>query len=60
MYNENKQMVTISCWEYASLIRRSAMLDLMLSQPDDAASYRIADMVEAIKRSLAGGGKVNA
>ena len=60
MYNENKLMVTISCEEYASLIRKSAMLDLMLSQSDDAASYRIADMVAAIKCSLAGGGKVNA
>lgn len=60
MYTENKLMVTISCEEYAALIRKSAMLDFLLSQPDDAASYRIADMVEAIKSSLAGGGKANA
>lgn len=60
MYGENKLMVTIPCEEYSSLIRKSAMLDFLLSQPDDAATYRIADMVEAIKCSLAGGGKANA
>ena len=59
MYGENKLMVTIPCEEYSSLIRKSAMLDFLLSQSDDAA-YRIADLVEAIKCSLAGGGKATA
>lgn len=60
MYDNSKIMVTITCEEYAALIRKSAMLDILLSRPDEAASYQLAELAEVIKGSLAGGGKANA
>lgn len=60
MNNETKLMVTIPCEEYAALIRKSAMLDILLSRSDEAASYQLVELAEVIKGSLAGGDKANA
>ena len=61
MYENNgKIMVAIPCEEYSKLIRKGAMLDILLSQPEDAASYRLAELVGVIKETLAGGDEANA
>lgn len=61
MYENNgKIMVAIPCEEYSNLIRKSAMLDILLSQPEDAASYRLVELVGVIKETLAGGNEANA
>lgn len=61
MYGNNSEiMVAIPCEEYSKLIRKGAMLDILLSQPEDAASYRLAELVGGIKEALAGGNEANA
>lgn len=61
MYGSNsKIMVTIPCEEYSKLIRKSAMLDIMLSQPEDTAPYRLAELIKVVKETLAGGNEANA
>lgn len=61
MYGNNSEiMVAIPCEEYSKLIRKGAMLDILLSQPEDAASCRLAELVGVIKEALAGGNEANA